>query len=172
LIPRADFDRVKKENPGHEISEQRGTRFGMWRDPVLSPLGMPCNPTPWGVLTGIDLRTGKQLWQTTLGTTRDLTPLPIALKTGTPSLGGPLTTKSGLTFIGSTLDKYLRAFDNKTGKEIWKGRLPSSANATPMSYIVKNQDGSRQQIVIVAAGGHAGSPLETSDTLIAFALEK
>jgi quinoprotein glucose dehydrogenase len=172
LIPRADFNRVKKENPGHEISEQRGTRFGMWRDPVLSPFGIPCNPTPWGVLTGIDLRTGKQLWQTTLGTTRDLAPVPIALRTGTPSIGGPLTTKSGLTFIGSTLDRYLRAFDNKTGEEIWKGRLPASANSTPMSYVVKAHDGSRQQIVIVAAGGHAGSPLEPSDTLIAFALEK
>lgn len=157
LIPREDFDRVKRENPGHEISEQRGTRFGRWRDPVLSLLDIPCNPTPRGVLTGIDLRTGEQMWQTTLGTTRDIAPLPISLETGTPSLGGPLTTKSGLTFIGAALDKYLRAYDNKTGKELWKGRLPATANSTPMSYVVKMNDDTRQQIIVVAADDEPGT---------------
>ncbi|MFT7245701.1 MAG: quinoprotein glucose dehydrogenase, partial [Candidatus Azotimanducaceae bacterium] len=171
LIPRADYEQVRKENSG-EISEQRGTRYAMWRATVLSPLDIPCNPTPWGLLTGIDLKTGEQIWQSSLGTTRDMAPVPIALDTGTPSFGGPLTTKSGLTFIGATIDKYLRAFDNKTGKELWKGRLPSSANATPMSYVINHSDGTRQQIVVVAAGGHGNAPLELSDTLIAFALPK
>jgi quinoprotein glucose dehydrogenase len=97
------------------------------------------------------------MWQTTLGTTRDIAPLPISLETGTPSLGGPLTTKSGLTFIGAALDKYLRAYDNKTGKELWKGRLPATANSTPMSYVVKMNDDTRQQIIVVAADDEPGT---------------
>ena len=171
LIPRDEVAQTKMDNPDQEISEQKGTRYGMWRSTVLSPLGIPCNPTPWGVLTGIDLRSGQQLWQSTLGSARDLAPLPIALETGTPSIGGPLTTSSGLTFIGATVEKYLRAFDNATGEEVWKGRLPSSANATPMSYIVEKVDGKKQQIIIVAAGGHADAPIGLSDTLVAFGLD-
>ena len=49
---------------------------------------------PWGVLTGIELKTGKHVWRSSLGTTRDLAPIPLALETGTPSLGGPLMTRS------------------------------------------------------------------------------
>jgi len=170
LIPRNEFSRVRRENPGHEISEQRGTDYGMWRQAVLSPLGIPCNPTPWGTLTAIDLKTGQQAWQKTLGTTRDIAPVPIAMATGTPNFGGPLTTASGVTFIGATLDHYLRAFDSNTGEELWRGRLPAAGTATPMSYTVTKDDGTPQQIVVIAAGGHAGSPTRLSDTLVAFSL--
>lgn len=171
LIPRADYAATRKANPGQEISEQKGTPYAMWRTMILSPIGIPCTPTPWGVLTGIDLKTGEHMWQSTLGTTRDIAPVPIALKTGTPSLGGPLTTRSGLTFIGGTMDSYLRAFDNKTGEEIWKGRLPAPAVATPMSYVVTIEGGGEKQIVVVASGGHGRAPMPMSDTLVAFALE-
>ncbi len=170
LIPRADFERVKRDNPGREISRQKGTDYGMWRETILSPLGIPCNPTPWGTLTGIDLRTGEHLWQTSLGTTRDIAPVPLAMETGTPNFGGPLMTASGVTFIGAALDHYLRAFDSMTGEELWKGRLPAPGTATPMSYIVTDEEGRSRQLVVIAAGGHAGS--ETlSDELVAFALE-
>lgn len=144
----------------------------MWRQAILSPLGIPCNPTPWGTLTGIDLKTGQQLWQKTLGTTKDIAPVPIALNTGTPNFGGPLMTASGVTFIGAALDHYLRAFDSKTGEELWKGRLPAAGTATPMSYSVRRKDGSQQQIVVIAAGGHAGSPTTLSDALVAFSLSE
>lgn len=170
LIARAQFDQVHRDNPGREISEQSGTAYGMWREAILSPLGIPCNPTPWGTLTGIDLKTGEQLWQKTLGTTRDIAPVPIGMATGTPSFGGPLMTASGLTFIGATLDHYLRAFDSNTGQELWRERLPAAGTATPMSYTITKGDGSLQQIVVIAAGGHAGSPNSLSDTLVAFAL--
>jgi quinoprotein glucose dehydrogenase len=171
LVPRSDYPATRAENPGQEISRQAGTPWAMWRTMVMSPFGVPCNPTPWGVLTGIDLATGAQLWQTSLGTTRDIAPIPIALDTGTPSLGGPLMTRAGLTFIGGTADNYLRAFDSKTGAELWRGRLPAPGNATPMSYVVTRQDGSQQQIVMIAAGGHGRAPGDLSDSLVAFALE-
>lgn len=89
LIPRADFDRVRAENPGKEVSPQRGTPFGMKRELLASPFGAPCNPPPWGTLAALDLRSKRILWQQTLGTTEDLSPLGIALQTGTPNFGGP-----------------------------------------------------------------------------------
>jgi quinoprotein glucose dehydrogenase len=170
LIPRDEFEAVKKANPGREVSPQSGTAYGMWREAVLSPIGLPCNPSPWATLTGIDLKTGEHIWQSTLGTVRDLAPIPLELGLGTPTLGGPLTTKGGLTFIGATLDNYLRAFDNMTGEEIWRGRLPAPAVSTPMSYLVQNGDGAQQQIILVAAGGAGHAAGALSDTIVAFGL--
>ena len=41
----------------------------MIREVMLSPLGLPCNPPPWGMLAAVDLKAGKILWESTLGTT-------------------------------------------------------------------------------------------------------
>ena len=38
---------------------------------------------------------------------------------GTPNLGGPIVTASGLVFIAAAMDNWLRAFDSETGKELW-----------------------------------------------------
>jgi quinoprotein glucose dehydrogenase len=87
---------------------------------------------------------------------------------GTPTLGGPLTTASGITFIGATLDSTFRAFDTETGRELWQARLSASAPATPMTY--RARQGGRQYVVL-AAGGHgkaAGTKL--GDSVVAFAL--
>ena len=170
LIPRQDFEAVREANPGQEMLRQPGTPWGLWRVMIQSPFGTPCNPPPWGLLTGIDLRTGEHIWQSTLGTTRDLAPLPIALNTGTPSLGGPLMTAGGLTFIGGALEHYLRAFDSDTGEELWKGRLPAAGIATPMSYTVVDTNGEPRQLVLIAAGGYGRMPFALSDTLLAFGL--
>lgn len=175
LVPRADVEKARKDFPDVETSKGAGTPYAMQREILMSPFGIPCSPTPWGTLTGIDLKTGEQMWQSTLGTTRDLAQdavgIPLALKTGTPSLGGPLTTRTGLTFIGATFDFYLRAFDNKTGNEIWKHRLPAPGVATPMSYIATGPDGKERQYIVIAAGGHGGMPVGQSDTLVAFTLD-
>jgi quinoprotein glucose dehydrogenase len=53
---------------------------------------------------------------------------------GSPNLGGPIATAGGVVFIGAALDRWLRAFDIETGRELWRGALPASARATPMSY--------------------------------------
>jgi quinoprotein glucose dehydrogenase len=143
----------------------RGTPYVMRRRTLLSPLGVPCNPPPWGELAAVDLSSGDISWQVPLGTIRDLTPLPLPLAYGTPTLGGPLLTESGLVFIAATMDWYLRAFDAATGEELWKARLPTGAFATPMTY----RAGGRQFVVIAAMGyDRAGVPVR--DELIAFAL--
>ncbi len=80
------------------------------------------------------MKSGKLLWESTLGTTRDQAPFPMWLPLGAPNLGGSIATAGGLVFIGATTDKFLRAFDAATGEEIWSARLPYTANATPITY--------------------------------------
>lgn len=132
----------------------------------VSPLGAPCTPPPWGTLAGIDLREGEVIWQVPLGTTRDMAPFPFWFIQGAPNMGGPVVTRTGLTFIGATTDHFLRAFDTQTGHELWKGRLPTSAHGLPITYQLKNG----KQYVVVAAGGHAALGTPPGDYLIAFSL--
>lgn len=167
LIPKARVAAEEKANPDVEISPQEGAAYGMRRELLRSPIGLPCNPPPWGVLSAVDMTTGKVLWRTTLGTTRDLAPGSqfLVKDVGTPNFGGPIATASGLVFIGAAMDNYLRAFDAVSGKELWKGRLPAGGQATPMTYVWKGR-----QYVVIAAGGHAKSDTKRGDKLVAFAL--
>jgi quinoprotein glucose dehydrogenase len=153
--------------PEFGVEPQEGSPYALERVPLLSPFGAPCNPPPWGTLAAVDLADGQLRWQVPLGTTRDLAPWPLWLDTGTPNLGGPLTTASGLVFIGATTDFFVRAFDTETGQELWKGRLPTAAHATPMTYRLR-QDA--RQYVVIAAGGHGILGTPPGDALVAFAL--
>jgi quinoprotein glucose dehydrogenase len=150
-----------------EFARQTGTPFAMRRHLLDSPLGVPCTAPPWGKLVAVDLVRGKIAWEKPLGTSRDKAPWPFWWIEGAPNMGGPLATKGGLVFIGATTDDFLRAFDTKTGEELWKARLPAGAQATPMSYEV---DG--RQYVVVAAGGHAKLGTTRGDHLLAFALPR
>ncbi|SRR5665213_812871 len=167
LIPRKDFAGVKAAHPHHEISPNTGAPYGMRRELMVSPLGLPCNPPPWGLLHAIDMHDGHELWTVPLGTTEDLAWFAKYLlgNSGTPNFGGPISTSGGLVFIGAALDNYLRAFDAKTGGELWKGRLPAGGQATPMTYMWKDR-----QYVVIAAGGHAKSNTKRGDQIVAFAL--
>ncbi|HYJ36066.1 MAG TPA: PQQ-binding-like beta-propeller repeat protein, partial [Rhizomicrobium sp.] len=167
LIPAKDFDAVRKAHPHEEISRNRGAPFGMWRKTLLSPIGIPCNPPPWGQLHAVDMRDGKILWSVPLGTTEDMAPFSQYLlgKTGAPNLGGPISTDGGLVFIGAAMDNYLRAFDAESGAELWKGRLPAGGQATPMTYMWRGK-----QYVVIAAGGHEKLGSKRGDQVIAFAL--
>ena len=167
LIPAKDIDAMRKAHPHQEISRNRGAPFGMWRRTVLSPFGLPCNPPPWGQLHAVDMRDGRILWSVPLGTSEDLAPFSqYFLGTiGVPNFGGPISTDSGLVFIGAAMDNYLRAFDARTGTELWKARLPAGGQATPMTYMWKGR-----QYVVIASGGHEKLGTRHGDQLIAFAL--
>lgn len=167
LIPKDQVAALDKANPDSEISPQTGAAYGMRRDIVLSPLGLPCNPPPWGTLSAVSLKDGRILWRVPLGTSGDRAPGSQFLlgNVGMPNIGGPIVTGGGLLFIGAAMDNYLRAFDTASGKELWKGRLPAGGQATPMTYVWKGR-----QYVVIAAGGHAKSDTKRGDKLVAFAL--
>jgi quinoprotein glucose dehydrogenase len=76
-------------------------------------------------------------------------------KTGRINIGGPIVTAGGLLFIGATSDDYFRAFDARTGEEIWATKLHASAHSVPITY--EGKDG-KQYVAIMASGGHSGSP--------------
>lgn len=168
LIPREQFDSKRQSGdwPDSEFARQQGTAYGMRREPLMSPLGLPCTAPPWGTLAAVDLRRNTIRWQIMLGSTRDKTPWFVPSSSlGMPNLGGPVVTKGGLTFIAAATDNYLRAFDSDTGRELWKGRLPAGGQATPMTY---ESDG--RQFVVIAAGGHGGLGTTQGDYVVAFAL--
>jgi quinoprotein glucose dehydrogenase len=167
LIPADKVAAAQAAEPNIEISPQSGAPFGMRRALVTSGLGLPCNPPPWGLLHAIDMRTGKVLWQVPIGTTGDKVPGSQFLLrgTGTPSFGGPIATASGLVFIGAALDDFLRAYDASSGAQLWRGRLPAGAQATPMTYVWKGR-----QYVVIASGRHSKSGTKVGDQIVAFAL--
>jgi len=144
----------------------------MRRDMLVSPIGLPCIAPPWGTLSAVDLRTGEIRWQIPHGSIRDLAPVPLPLTWGVPGLGGPIVTDTGVVLIAAAMDDYLRAFDVETGEELWKGRLPAGGQATPISYRVEFEDGTRRQYVLIAAGGHARAGSRLGDYLVAFAIEE
>lgn len=168
LIPRAEADKLKQDGGGHLLfSPQKGTPYGANAQMMLSPLGIPCNAPPWGKLTAIDLVTRKILWERPFGTTADNAPFGIAVP-GAPNIAGSVATAGGVLFIGASIDDYLRAFDVKTGRELWRGRLPAGGQAAPISYAGK--DG--RQYVVIAAGGHQMLKTKMGDYLVAFALPR
>ncbi len=148
-----------------EFAPMEGAPFGMSREVILSPLGLPCTPPPWGVIAGVDLDSGEIVWRKALGTTEDVAPGGLPLPFGLPGFGGPIITGGGIVFIAATMDYYLRALNVETGEELWKGRLPAGGQATPMTYMWRGR-----QYVVIAAGGHGKSGTKSGDYVIAFAL--
>jgi quinoprotein glucose dehydrogenase len=165
LFPAEHYSEVDRTHQHQEVAAQAGAPFAMWRDVLLSPLGLPCNPPPWGTLTAVDLVAGKILWETPVGTTEDQAPLSLALNFGAPNLAGTIVTAGGVLFTGSTTDRYLRALDARTGRELWQGRLPTATQATPMTY-----EWQGRQYVVIAAGGRKEVGAKIEDGFVAFAL--
>ncbi|WP_336962537.1 PQQ-binding-like beta-propeller repeat protein [Sphingobium aquiterrae] len=126
---------------------------------------LPCGPTPWGQLVAVDVNTGKIAWRSTLGVTDSF---PAGQRdTGRPGLGGAILTASGLTFIAATDDNRIRAFETRTGKEIWAYTLPASGEATPITY---EGAAGKQYVAIVATGGGLIGAKAESDSLVVFSL--
>jgi quinoprotein glucose dehydrogenase len=170
LVPRGPDNPTapdKAHPPGSEIGVQPmyGTPYGVILHPFLSPIGLPCMRPPWGYMAGIDLRTMKIVWQHRNGTIQDRLPVPIPIKMGVPSLGGPMTTAGGVAFLTSTYDYFIRAYDVTDGRQLWQDRLPAGGQSTPMSYAI---DG--EQYVVTAAGGHGSFHTKTGDYVIAYSL--
>jgi quinoprotein glucose dehydrogenase/quinate dehydrogenase (quinone) len=165
LIPQAEMAKMPA-GANKMFSPQRGTPYAANPQPMISQFGIPCNTPPWGKITAIDLASRTIKWQHPLGSSRDQAPLGIAIP-GAPNIAGSVATAGGLVFIGASIDDYLRAFDSRTGKELWRARLPAGGQAAPMTY-VSGRTG--KQYVLIAAGGHQLMNTRLGDSLIAYAL--
>ncbi|QDF42401.2 pyrroloquinoline quinone-dependent dehydrogenase [Bradyrhizobium symbiodeficiens] len=165
LIPRAEAAGFSPP-PGHDFGQQRGAPFAMSRAVMMSPLGLLCNKPPWGEMVAVDLKAGKILWRSTVGTTEDLAPLGAPLPWGAPLVNGLAVTAGSLVFTGA-MDAYLRAFDARSGKELWQGRLPVPGVANPMTYLWKGE-----QYVAIGAGGHSEAGTSIGDSVVAFRLAR
>ncbi len=171
LIPReglAAADAASKANGRSQVGAQSNTPYGVRREPLLSPLGIPCNAPPWGTLAAVDLGSGEVRWEIPLGTVRDLVHVPTPAAWGSPNLGGPVIT-GGLVFIGATMDRKIRAFDLDSGRLAWEDDLPAGGQATPLLY-ESSVDG--RQMLVIAAGGHSQLMSALGDSVVAYALPR
>jgi quinoprotein glucose dehydrogenase len=151
---------ISHPNPEPGRSPNHFSGYNKFRDAD----GYPAVAPPWGTLNAIDMNTGEYRWRIPLGYYPALAERGLG-DTGTENYGGPITTASGLLFIGATVyDRQFRAFDKDTGELLWQTELPYSGVATPATYMV---DG-RQYVVIATSGGR--DPLQRGAAYVAFAL--
>lgn len=110
----------------------------------------PTDDPSWGLLSAIDLTTGKIAWQN---------------KTEQPLVGGSLATAGGLVFMGEGNGNF-NAYNSQTGELLWQAKSPFGVNAPPISYMV---DG--VQYIAVASGGNRIMGFKEGDTMLAFKLK-
>jgi quinoprotein glucose dehydrogenase len=123
---------------------------------------LPCFKPPWERLFAVNANTGDIAWQVPLGITEGL-PEGKQNTGRSGAFAGPIATAGGLIFIGATGDSRFRAFDSKTGKELWTVKLDYAATAVPITYQGKS---GKQYVAVVSAGGGRGN----NQALLAYAL--
>jgi glucose dehydrogenase len=115
----------------------------------------------------IDLNRGEIAWKVPLGDNPTVRNHPLLKGVQLPerlgssgNLGGAMVTRSGLIFIGGG-DGYFYAFETKTGKEIWREKIPYNNTANPMTYRTK----SGKQLIVMATG------MSDRNALLAYAVD-
>jgi glucose dehydrogenase len=127
----------------HETSAQDG------KPAIRYAASEPTQDPRWGLLSAIDLGTGKIAWQN---------------KTAQPLLGGVLATAGGLVFIGEG-DGYFNAYNSQTGELLWQAKSEFGVNAPPITYTV---DG--VQYIAVASGGNSIFGYKQGDEVLVYKL--
>jgi PQQ-dependent dehydrogenase (methanol/ethanol family) len=103
----------------------------------------------WGRLVAVNIDTGKVAW---------------GVKTPQPLIGGVLATAGDLVFNGEG-NGWFKAFDAKTGKELWKYNAGAGVNSPAVSYMVNGK-----QYIAVAAGGNTQLDFKRGNSVVVFAL--
>lgn len=136
LIPRDQVDEGTQFGIG---GPQAGTPYAAFVMPFFSPLFAPCLSPPYGELAVIDLASRELVWRRPIGTSRGWGPLgiklPLSLPMGMFIRAGTVVTGGGLIFTAGVADQRLRAFDVLTGEELLARDIPTTSEATPMSYV-------------------------------------
>jgi quinoprotein glucose dehydrogenase len=142
--------------------------FATGGEAVNLPGGLPIISPPYAVLAAIDLNKGEIAWRVPLGEGSAeirghplLKGVTLPERLGSPNnRGGALVTRSGLVFIGGG-DGYFYAFETRTGRELWRTKVPHTNTANPMTYRTR----SGRQFIVMATGSGA------DNALLAFALD-
>ena len=158
------LDFIFLREPGVELESDPLSYTFNGFNKLLDLEGYPGTKPPWGTLNCIDLNTGKIDWKVPLGVYPDLAAQGIT-DTGAENFGGATVTAGGLVFCAGTPDNLIRAFDAKTGEELWKHTLPFGGYAPPTTYAI---NGKQYLVIAATGGGKLNTP--TGDAWIAFAL--
>jgi glucose dehydrogenase len=111
----------------------------------------PTQDSRWGLLSSIDLATGKIAWQQ---------------KTEQPLIGGLLATAGGLVYMGEG-NGHFNAYNSQTGELLWQAQSAFGVNAPPITYTI---DG--VQYIAVASGGNSIFGYKQGDAVLVYALPK
>lgn len=166
LIERGEYDKLASggSEAAGGLFPMNGAPYGFRLTNFLNPLGMPCWKPPYGQMSAIDLKTGATLWQVPFGQVQQWG-FYMPESWGSPTIGGPVLTKSGLIFIGGSMDARVRALDAKSGKVLWKAQVDAPAVSIPAVFDYKGR-----QYVLFTAGGNSIIKPQVGDQLVAFAL--
>ncbi len=153
MDPDAPLPKSRQADPNDPYDHVRIRYYGVPL-PFMSLLGtqVPCFEPPWAKIAVIDLNTKELLWSRPIGSMKESGPFGwrsgLPFDVGVAVRAGTLTTRGGLTFISSTMDSTVRAFDVRTGEMKWSDELPGNGQSTPMTYLSK-KSGKQYLIVTV-----------------------
>ena len=164
LLKRGDYEAQTKDGVPEGYFPMIGSPYGLRLYNFLNPIGMPCWNPPYGSISAYDLKSGKLLWKEPFGEVQKWG-FYMPLSWGSVTIGAPVITKSGLIFIGASMDSRVRALDLTTGKVLWRALVDAPAVAMPAIYTYKGKE-----YVVFAVGGNSILKPEVSDQVIAFAL--
>lgn len=165
LFSREDYNK-QAGGSGNESGfyPQEGAPYGMSLGNAMNWLGMPCWKPPFGELVAIDMHSGDVKWRKPIGNSQKYGfYMPESM--GSPTIGGPAVTKGGLIFIGSTMDGKVRAYDLKTGEELWSDQMQAPVVANPAVYEYKG----RQYVAFISGGNSILKPA-VGDQVAVYAL--
>ena len=133
-------------------SEKSKEKYKYYQYPFFQKIlkdqnGYPGSKPPWGNITAINLNNGKIIWQIPFGEYKELKEKGIPI-TGQTNMGGVTGTAGNLIFATGTLDKKIRAFDSRNGKEIWTYKLPFAGSSPPTIY-----EYNEEQYILVTSTG-------------------
>jgi quinoprotein glucose dehydrogenase len=169
LLPRDKYQTTAVTSSGSDkpgYSAMAGAPYGVYVDNFMNPLGMPCWNPPYGTLASYDLKTGKLNWREPFGEVQKWG-FYMPLSWGSVTIGAPLVTKSGLIFIGASMDSRVRAIDLKSGKVLWRAQVDAPSVSMPATYEYNGR-----QYVVFVAGGNAILTPRVSDQIVAYALPR
>jgi len=164
LLPREAYQQKTKGGNLEGYYPQAGAPYGFYLHNFVNRWGMPCWKPPYGTLSAYDLDSGKLLWRKPFGQVQKWG-FYMPESWGSVTIGGPLITKSGVIFIGGSMDARVRAIDLKSGDVLWKAQVDAPAVANPGTYVYKGR-----QYVVFVAGGNAILKPQASDQIVAYAL--